>query len=268
MAKPTPRKPDYAIAIPSYCRSEALAKKTLAYLNTTDVDPECINVFVVRDQIDEYKKALSGLKYKRIVEAPVGMGAVRRFISSYFREGQRLFCIDDDIKRLGYGHKGEKKLATVKKLDALIRLGFDECDKVGAGLWGIYPVFNAFFMKAEVTTDIRYCSGYCWGVVNTRALSMQVTLDDKEDFERTIKFYQRDGHVVRLNWVAGETAYFREKGGMQVERTDKRQWESVQYLLQKYPHLTRFNMKGRSAKGGNRPEIVLVDKTMEYLHAT
>ena len=59
------------------------------------------------------------------------------------------------------------------------------------------------------------------GVVNNRKAELR-TIDDKEDYERSIKYYLKDGGVLRFNNVTCRTNCRKEPGGMQVERTKKR----------------------------------------------
>ena len=94
-----------------------------------------------------------------------------------------------------------------------------------------------------MTFDLRYIVGAVWGTVNTHDTKLSVTLDDKEDFERTLKFYIRDGRVVRMENYAPDTNYYGEAGGMQVERTEKRVTESAHILLKRYPNLCSLNTR-------------------------
>jgi hypothetical protein len=82
-------------------------------------------------------------------------------------------------------------------------------------LWGIYPVLNPLFMKKRVKLGLNYIVGAFWGVINTHEPGMEVSLDDKEDFERTLKFYMADGNVVRLEAYSLKTSYYSTPGGMQ-----------------------------------------------------
>ena len=110
-------------------------------------------------------------------------------------------------------------------------------------------------MHTDITFDLQYIIGAFWGVINTHDKDTYVTLDDKEDFERTIKFYIRDGKVVRFNGIGILSAYYTELGGMQETRTEGRVKRSGMELLQKYPMFCEFN-KARK----NHFEIRLVDK--------
>ena len=49
----------------------------------------------------------------------------------------------------------------------------------------------------------------------------KLTIDEKEDVERTLKHYVQDGSVFRFNNVTIKTNYYKTKGGMQSENKDR-----------------------------------------------
>ena len=62
--------------------------------------------------------------------------------------------------------------------------------------------------------------GFC-GVVNNKKCEVR-TVDDKEDFERSIKYYLKDNGLLRFNNGTIKTKCYKEPGGMQVKRTKER----------------------------------------------
>ena len=91
-----------------------------------------------------------------------------------------------------------------------------------ANIFGLYPVKNGFFMKdlPELTYDLRFCVGTMWGCINRKSITL--TLDEKEDFERTLLFWQNDGAVLRFNHVVAVTKYYKTPGGMQALGIDRK----------------------------------------------
>jgi hypothetical protein len=71
-------------------------------------------------------------------------------------------------------------------------------------------------------------------------------LEDKEDFERTIRHFMYSGRVVRFNDYAVLTRYYKEPGGMQVTRTKERVKESAYKLLKQYPQYVSLNVGKRN----------------------
>ena len=244
----------YLIAIPSYKRAETLKNKTLALLQKYGISPELINIFVANQEEKElYEKTLPKY-YNQIIVGVVGMRAIRNFIQDYYPEGANILNMDDDIQALQV-RLNDQECKELEDLSKLIEQGFELVKNKKCHLWGIYPLVNAMFMHTDITFDLQYIIGAFWGVVNTHDKNTYVTLDDKEDFERTIKFYIKDGRVVRFNGIGVLSAYYTEPGGMQVERNEERVRHSGMELLNRYPMFCEWN---RARK--KHFEIRLVDK--------
>ena len=264
---------DYIIAIPSYKREETLKNKTLKVLQQQKIPKNKIFIFVGnQEEYEKYKKVLPNY-YNKIIIGEVGMMNIRNFITNYFPEKQKIFNMDDDItdfirlvkeKNMLKNQKGIKKSSPQsekfkeKELDIFIRGGFKECQKNNLSLFGIYPASNPFFMKKRITYDLRYIIGSCWGCINNK--SLKVTMDDKEDFERTLKSYIQNGGVVRFENVTVISGYYTEKGGMQETRTKERVLQSAEKLVNKYPTLCKINLGKKSGYA----EVKLKDVNNQY----
>ena len=68
----------------------------------------------------------------------------------------------------------------------------------------------------------------------------------KEDYTRTILAFERDGKVVRFNYVATVTTLYNPHGGLNVGNRLKRDKLGVQYLLKKYPDIVRIREDANS----------------------
>jgi hypothetical protein len=226
----------YRVAIPSYKRAPRLRDSTLPLLQRHHIDPALIDVFVADEEEKAiYTATLDPWTYGSLIVAVPGIRAVRNFIADYYDDGQHLFCIDDDIRDIISLNDFDLK--------TFIETGFAECHKRNLNIFGIYPVANKFFMRDNITTDLRYIIACFYGMINRR---IHVTLDDKEDYERTILYYLRDGGVIRFNSIAPITRYYKEPGGMQVTRTKERIHASAVALAERWPHLCRLNLKKKS----------------------
>ena len=239
---------DYVIAIPSYKRAETLKEKTLKFLNSNKIDPSLIHIFVANEEERiEYNSILDEKKYGKIIVGVLGMKNIRNFITDYFPANKYIVNLDDDIKDIMYLH-GDKKLKSLPKLDTFIRSAFQYSQKVGANLWGIYPVANPFYMNHGISSGLYYIVGCMWGCKNLYKHKIKVTIDDKEDFERSILYYNEDNVVIRYNYITVKTNYYKEHGGMQETRTDTRVTKSAHYLVKKYPKLCELNNNKKSEK--------------------
>ena len=88
----------YIIVIPSYNRANLLNKKTLKVLNEYHIPRNVIYVFVANKEEEEiYKKTLNLDYYGHLIVGVKGLKNQRNFISSYFKEGNEILNLDDDI---------------------------------------------------------------------------------------------------------------------------------------------------------------------------
>jgi cellulose synthase/poly-beta-1,6-N-acetylglucosamine synthase-like glycosyltransferase len=247
----------YEIAVPSYKRHETLRDKTLTILKAYNIPSDKITIFVAdKDQESIYKETLVPGSYGKIVVGVKGMGAIRNFITEYYPIGTCIVNIDDDIKGfLEYDDTKPRKEKPLRSLISVIKQGFYECEKVGARLWGVYPVANGYFMKPKVSKELRYIIGSFWGCINPGIKEVKITLDDKEDYQRSILYYKRWNAVVRLNMYAPVSAYYKEEGGMQEDRTKERVEKSARWIVKEYPEFAVLN----AAKKSGYMEVKLKD---------
>lgn len=251
-------KGDYVVAIPSYKRHETLKEKTLAMLQHYKIPPSKIFVFVAdKEEEENYRSALDATSYNKIIVGIKGLAPVRNFIAGYFPIGKKIVFCDDDIK--GFLEFDESKPRHEKQLvslDKSIQRGFQECGKHGCRFWGVYPTPNGFFMKDTVSTDLKFCVGSFFGLINPGNKALNIPISEKEDYYRTLRMYELDGCVVRLNFVAPKTAYYKEAGGMQTDPERKaKQEKAVEFLLKTYPDWVKRNPNRKSGF----PEIRIKD---------
>lgn len=241
----------YQIAIPSYNRAETLRDKTLAMLKSYRIPADHITVFVADgDQKKLYKETLVPGTYGSIVVGIKGLMEVRNFISDYYPIGTPLVCFDDDLKGfIEYTEETARHEKPLRSLLGVIKRGFEECIKHGASLWGVYPSPNGYFMKPTVSTDLKICIGSAWGCINPGtkgSKGVKLTMSEKEDYERSLLYYLRDGHIIRLNFVSPLTAYFKEPGGLQEGDRKKRMRAAVDTLVKRYPDYIVENPRRKS----------------------
>ena len=257
------KKYDYAIAIPSYKRAETLRDKTLETLKHYNIDPKRIDIFVANSEEEAiYKDTLDPKCYHKIIVGVPKIGPQRNFISDYYPVGKPVVEMDDDIKRfIEYVPNTKLHEKTLSSLERLIQKGFAEAKKANARLWGIYPTPNGFFMSTKIDNDLRFIIGCFNGMFNPgtkgpKGIKLQLDMD-KEDYERTVRFYIADGAVVRLRYAAPKTAYYTEKGGNQEYRTKKTVLEGAKWMVKHFPEYATLNLKKKSGYA----EIRLRDKT-------
>jgi len=248
---------DYKIAIPSYKRHQTLKNKTLKILEEHKIDPEKVYIFLANEE--EYA-AYSNFYYgtpwqQRLAIGKPGLKNVRNFYTKYFEEGDKVVNLDDDISQVLY-RVDDKKLAPVVNLEKdVFQRGFDYLKEYDAYIWGIYAASNPFFMKKEVSVGFYFVVGPLWGNIIRHDKDLELTLEEKEDYERTILYYLKDGKVVRMDNITAKTMYYTEPGGMQLDRTPERVTSSAENLVARYPELCSMYFR----KTTGRAEIRLRD---------
>jgi hypothetical protein len=252
------------IVIPTYDRPQLLQECTLAYLDQCGVADDIIHIFVARDpeQSRMYGDVATqcGRGYHWHWDGPVGLHNMRNHITNSFSEGTEILCMDDDIKSLIFmtenteiKDRQSSKRYELHRLNggefwSWIETAFTTLHMSHTKIFGIYPVRNGFFMKdlPYVTEDLRFCVGTCWGYINDHRI--QVTIEEKEDYERTLLCWELFGSVLRYNHVAAVTSYYTTPGGMQSRQNDRQEAskESCQYLVTRFPGLCKHGRRKKT----------------------
>jgi hypothetical protein len=249
---------DYVVAIPSYKRSDVLKKKTLAMLKRYKIPSTKIHIFLAnKKEHNDYKKVLDPKSYNKLIVGKHGIKHIRNFMSQHFNEGQHIVYLDDDIGKIwecnNYGDPNDKKgnkLTEIKSFSSFVKKAFKLSEKTGYRNWSVYPRDNPFFMKStqhkdHVTTDLRFLMGGFHGVINCKKVEVR-TIGDKEDYERTIKYYLNDGGVIRFNNISCYTRVYKAQGGLQETHRILESNKSSKALIKKYPSLVSIN-NGRNS---------------------
>ena len=233
-------KSDYVICIPSYKRANFCKDKTLATLHKHKIDPRKIYVYVAnKEDYDLYKKTLDKNEYNKLIIGKKGLVPQRQFIMEQWPAGKHIVFFDDDVQSIDLSLSSKFKQHS---LDYFIREAFKECVKNNAFIWGVYAVFNPFFRKTktEMSTELKYIVGALYGIINRPNLkSIQLTITkkngQKEDVERTLKYFINDGIVLRFNKIGFTTKYYGKEGGLgQFEERLKPMKEACKKLENKY----------------------------------
>ena len=231
--------------IPSYNRAGKI--KTLELLKKNNIDIKQIYIFVVVEEYEEYKKHYP--EYKIIIGV-TGLVNQRRFINSYFKEGTKIVSIDDDIFAIRQFNEIEGvKTLTDTNLKSIVSAGFKECIRVGSYIFGIYPTDNyTRDMTDSITYDLCFLIGHFYGYINRHCDNLKIDYDQKEDYQRSLKYFLKDRVLVRFNNICCITNTYKNVGGMNTN-IDKRIEENnkiVNLLLDTYPEYIRLNKKRKS----------------------
>ena len=252
--RPNFRVTNYQIGIPSFRRAETLKNKTLALLNRHKIDPKRVTIFVAdKQEYGIYKKALEGNPFNKIVIAAPGIIGVRNFMRLYYKEGTPVLFIDDDIKDIEIlSNDGAETLLPVENLERdIIQRGFNTMREHNSYIWGIYAARNPSFMSQKISIGLYYIIASFYGNIIRHSDDLIIGTADKEDYERSVQHFIKDGRVVRLCFATANTDYYNEKGGLQETRNKATVKAGAEYMLKKYPRYcsdagerTKGKMKG------------------------
>jgi hypothetical protein len=209
----------YVVCIPSYKRAQLCNDKTLTMLKNNHIKRDLIYVYVADNaEYDEYERVLDKSLYNKLVVGKKGLVPQRQFIMGKWKNGQQIVFFDDDVESV------DLKLSPMFKghnLDYFFKQAFRECDKQKSFIWGVYAVFNPFFRGArkEISTELNYIVGAFYGIINRptlKEIQLEITKENgqKEDVERTLKYFIHDGIVIRFNKIGFTTKYYGKDGGL------------------------------------------------------
>jgi hypothetical protein len=248
----------YRVAIPSYHRADRIGRLTLTTLFDGGVDMSRVDVWVASEE--------EARRYRGEVEAGFGanvivhglgpgLGRTRNAIADAYPAGTRLLQLDDDIRMIVQAVNSKNLIPLPNgALHGWIERGFALANGL---LWCIYPAANPYYMapRGYRNGGLWYAEGAWFGYTvapeNDRA-HQYVYTDHAEDFERSIRFFQHDGAMCRLDMLAARTAFWTEPGGMQDTRTTDNIEAGIEYVLRTYPGMAR-----RTVTAAGRPNLRL-----------
>jgi hypothetical protein len=244
----------WSVVVPTYDHAALIGRQTLRLVEETELAPERVWLFVADEAERERYATACPAWAERLFVAERGLQNARRLAHGYFAEGERVLWLDDDLR-------GLRRLVSRERMEPVslaevAEEGFGLCEQAGSHLWGIYPSANAFYMKPRVRADLSYCIGCFYGTLVRHEEELHPRFGDpKEDYERTLRYWERDGVVVRLDYVCPLTAYYRPgPNGDRLGRTLARVERNIAAIEGRWPELVR---RGRTKRYGF-PEMRLV----------
>ena len=240
---------DFEIAIPSFNREDILPKKTLKMLYDLGVNSNKIRIFLKdEEQLEKYKKSC-GENYQYELTGQSGILATRNYLQVYYHEintkSDGVLFIDDDLTKI----TEKDRVFLSKPFMELVEYFFIETKKRGGRLWSVNALNNDFFMKDNISTNLKYCIGAFKGVILDRTRdTILCDVGHFEDFQFTFEYFLEDGVVVRFNKYGITTKYFELKGGIcgslgGMEERQKEMEENGKYMIERYGDMVKIKMK-------------------------
>lgn len=235
---------NYRIVIPSYQRPQILKQKTLAILRNQQIPIDKVDILLgTKEEGQEYRKVLGNQYPKNFTyHGQKGIGAVRNWIKWYYKyetNVKYVVYIDDDISSILDWQ------TPIKNLESFIEDIFFETETRKLNLWGVSAYHNPFFMKKNITTNLKYiCGAFSGEIIDRDKHDIYCDVDHGEDFQFTCEYFLRDGGVVRNNGVCLVTKYFGD-GGINasyngLENRKKDMEVQCKYLNHRYASMTRL----------------------------
>lgn len=197
------------ICIPTLNRPNKLLTYELA---CNIVGKENVYVFFHNDEDkNEYLKNYD-IKNWVITNKPRGIAGQRNAILKFFKKGDFIIMLNDDIK-------GFKKLNSKKKLDSMSNKeikdffinAFTNCQFNDCNLWGVYPVPNGFYMKNRINNK-GFIIGTCMGII-VEDMIFDESMHTKEDYDYTLQNIIKHKKVLRFDNITCYATHAEKKGG-------------------------------------------------------
>ena len=200
----------FVFTIPSYNRANK--QVTVNYLHEIGIPKERIFVFVQteKDKMD-YEKNI-GEKTNIVYRKADRVAEARNNILDEMSKCNDFIMLDDDIKCIGKLVAGKlEKINSAQSLDDIFSKCFNLCKKTTAVIFGVYPVYNDFYMEKSISTKtpINTVFGFPKGFSGR----YNTNYDTKEDAELCARILANGKKILRFNFLAVEADHRKDKNG-------------------------------------------------------
>lgn len=246
----------FVVSIPSLGRANDIGNKTIRFLDREGIPAHLVTVYVVDEEIADYKSALAEFESKggNIISGRRGLPQQRDFAMERHDEGQHILFLDDDVESWD---KSLSPIAENKTLLEFIEYAFEHCHEKKSFIWSVNPSGNKF--HREHSTDIQYKNLYLigafYGIINRESdlhRLNNVTANEKEDVRRSLNYFINDGVIVRFGRIGFKTEYFCKKGGGMGNRDSRIESSRIQTLkiLEDYPNMGTMVVRDKGKNKG------------------
>lgn len=232
--------------IPTYKRVDILKEKTLAFLHKHNVDKDQIYIFL--NDYNEYDNYINKLDngYNYVITDRKGIGATRSFIlNNFFHRNKDIIMIDDDIEDIKEGID-EKSVKSLDNLKQFCINFFKDLRKNDCYFGGIPLYDNPFFLKKDTSFNLKYVSGaiqFHRKVIHRTPIELKIDneyINHFEDYLCNIKYFLRDGKIMRRNNYFPITKNYNKIGGIcemegSIDLRMEKGGHSAQRIMELYP---------------------------------
>ena len=232
------------VAIPSYNRAEELKKYTLSTILNKNIDPACIDIFVAnQQQYDFYKDTIPNDMYNEIIITEKGKMNAINHIRRYYRKGQKLLNLDDDVSEVEYLYNDTN--VPLNDLSAYSEYIFTQMRKNKCALAGIKRHRTARLKRHTlIITKFDVDGGFYW-TINNPSPKLDVYCDNCEDLEFTLKNIEYYGRVMISNELSFGNESLNKRNDLIRLASYEEMAKTRMKLKTEYPHLLRFAKKSK-----------------------
>lgn len=224
---------EFVIAIPSYKRADN--QRTLKYLSEIGVPKDRIYIFVqTKEDREAYRKYED--KCNIMFAKADGGAAARNNILNGLVDKYNVIMLDDDVRKIGIlDGKDIRPIETAAELDAVFSKCFNQAKKIGTKMFGVYPVYNAFFMSRTIST--RVAVNTVFGFAKGFGLRYDENYDTKEDAALCGQLLSLRGKILRFNFLAVDADHRKNKNGYIDKWHQEENIRCVKQLCFNYPQI-------------------------------
>lgn len=228
------QKDNFLYVIPSYNR--ATKQVTVKYLEGIGIKKDRIAVFVqTESDRKEYEETI-GEKAQIYFRKANRVAEARNNVLSTLADECNLIMLDDDVKAIGeLKQEAIVKIDSGERMDELFTKCFNVCKKTKTALFGVYPVYNPFFMERTISTKspINTVFGFTKGFKN----KYDERYDTKEDAALCAKILSSGGSILRFNFLAVDADHRKTKDGYIDDWHQEENVRCVKNLVLEFPEV-------------------------------
>jgi len=224
---------NFVYAILSYNRSER--QLTVNYLQKIGIKKEQIFVFVqTEEDKKKYEEIIGNFAQIILKEASRGVEA-RNNILNELIDKTNVMMLDDDISAIGQlnGSNEIVKIEDGETLNKTFGTFFELCEKSKVKMFGIYPVFNDFYMERSISTKAPINTVF--GILKGFKERFNEEYDTKEDAEICARILRTGRSIFRFNSLAVEADHRKTKNGYIDDWHQEENVRCVKRITREYP---------------------------------
>lgn len=235
------------VIIPSFRRAQQCAEKSLTTLSRQAAGAAAQVWLSDWDELAEYEAAVeaAGVRDQITVtfhKGEPGLGRNRKAAYHGQPEPGWVLCMDDDIEKVIL--RVDEKRIEEADIHRFWSEGVALAKTIGTRLFGVYPVANPYFMRANVRSGLTFIGGgfYAEYVTPGETDLLPLAVNGlRDDFERSLLHWERFGNVLRFEEYSFIEKIFQNPGGLQAgdrnEEDDKKERERI---VATWPEVTKL----------------------------